>query len=293
MVKRHALAAGVVVGLLAGCSENVTQYETSLFVVVEGDRDVRANGRVVEVTVARAGAQTAPGMPTQVFMRRPHEWPFSFVVRPVDARARVEITARVLGEMNTPPIAVARVITGYLPDQALVVPLVLWTGCTMDACSAQQTCREPVAAGAAAVCDNAEQSPDSLARYSASGNYGACAVPGLRVGADCRMPPRMLPDAGMPGDVGPDVPGIDAPGFDGPPPGDGPAVVDAPPTNDAAVDAGSDAGVDVPRDAGTADAPPDVGVDAGADVPGSPDSGTPSNDIPALSDITGGVFDRL
>jgi hypothetical protein len=149
---RHGVPTivGVVAALvLAGCTRPAT------LLVVSVDSDLPLERRAcVHVEVLRVDE---PDVTTETFFhassdRTPRgETPFSFSVTPPagDARRRVEIRVSALREGDAcrtdtssaaDVVVTRRVRTGFLPEQALLVPVFLADACVDVACGTDETC---------------------------------------------------------------------------------------------------------------------------------------------------------
>ncbi|MDO9022444.1 MAG: hypothetical protein Q8S73_06365 [Deltaproteobacteria bacterium] len=259
MVRRAAVAVGALLTLGSGCSDRVTQNATALLVVVEADPAVRMRGSRVAVTVRRGRVGTLGAIiSTAEFRADPSAWPFTFVVQAQDPSpgVGVEVSAEVFTGGDPMPISFARAASLYTNNQAVVVPLMFWGGCTATRCGAGQTCLRPTGDGpvTAEDCGAAAMQPTSI--YSSATQVGACGMMQYRYGAMCRNFP-MPPGDGGTADV-PDVPDVPlAPADSG---------------VDASADTGIDAPVvDAPIDVVVSEASMDAGTDAGTDAGLLPD----------------------
>ena len=207
MVRRHARVAGALLALSGGCSKNVTEAATALYVVVEADPEVRSRGGVVNVTTRRPNGGAPVVLDRQTFMPGATGWPFSFVVQARDPSSGIEVVAEVVVNGADAPVAVARAVTVYRPRQTLVVPLMLWGGCTPARCRGEETCARPTVEGASAAdaCASAIVGPMALTPHSPTAEYGACPPMQYRYGAMCRaLPMPSAADAGV-ADAGADA----------------------------------------------------------------------------------------
>ena len=199
MVRRAAWAAGALLSLASGCSDNVTVDATALLVVVEADPEMRTRGDVVTVTVRRVRTGGL-GMVLSTAQFRPGAagWPFTFVVQAQEPSAGVEVLAEMTGMGGSTPISVARAITSYTANRTLVLPLMLWGGCTPMRCGALATCQRPTMDGrvAAEDCASAIVPPGMLTTYTPGTTVGACGMMQYRYGATCRTFPAPMGDGG-------------------------------------------------------------------------------------------------
>ncbi|MBK6529947.1 MAG: hypothetical protein IPF99_10185 [Deltaproteobacteria bacterium] len=199
MVRRAAWAAGALLSLTSGCSDHVTVDATALLVVVEADPEMRTRGDVVTVTVRRVRTGGL-GMVLSTAQFRPGAvgWPFTFVVQAQDPGVSVEVQAEMTGTGGSTPISVARAMTSYTANRTLVLPLMLWGGCTPMRCGALATCQRPTMDGrvAAEDCASAIVPPGMLTTFTPGTTVGACGMMQYRYGATCRTFPAPMGDGG-------------------------------------------------------------------------------------------------
>ncbi len=235
--------------LVGACGDDAKSTQT--VIVVEADLGVRQRAdHTTLVVTADTGAGPAP-VHSDEGAPRPASFPYVIALAPRGGDAnrlyRVEVKALAQGQ----PIAVARVISGYVLHETRYVTLRLEDAC-LDrlACGADQTCH-------AGTCIDAHVDAHTFGRDRDS-------APDISM-----LPP--LADGGAP-----DGSTADGGLTDASRPGDAGATRDAgAPTDAGTPDAATDAG---PPDAGA----PDAGNDSGAPIPdsGTPDSGPPASCTP-------------
>lgn len=157
---RPALISALVLGAIA-CS---TEPRTQVMLVLDADPVVRASAARLQVVVE--GGASASNLDTRTETRfggagSAPSWPETLALIPRDEDAsrayRAEATAF---DANDAPIARAEVISGYVRQRTLMLPLRLDTSCGLT-CGNGTTCRE-------GECIDAHVAPESLPDWTGS-----------------------------------------------------------------------------------------------------------------------------
>lgn len=192
------LGASLALGLIAGCSCDGPRTATQVIVVIDADDGVRAAASHLHVEVFGGPAgMTFPDAPRadQGFpVSEGSGWPRTLALAPENRDASRLYRVVATGEVGAggAPVAVARVISGYVAGSVRMVRLYLRSSCAPDECEEDETC------GESGTCVSAYIPPDRLPEYMSDG--------GMPVDAGPVDAPRMDGGDGG-GDAGPTCPG--------------------------------------------------------------------------------------
>lgn len=269
-LRATTLVVGALLGAVtAGCSCEGPRIATQVIVVIDADDVVRGASSDLGVEIFGGPAEGPPAFPddpkgTLTFrVAEGSGWPRTFALAPESRDPSRLYRVVATASSGTTTVAVARVISGYVPGTVRTVRLFLSAACDSP-CERTETC-DPLLE----MCVPAEIDPDDLPEYVADGGAldgGGADVPSSAdAGSDTPTTVDGGHDAGSLGDGGMDAPialDVGSDPFDGGFDGGFDAGLDG----GGGVDGGFDAGRDAGRDAGS-DAGRDAGRDTGVDAP--------------------------